>query len=569
MKHYISIIILAIFLFSCNGHSKHWETLSQVESYIEERPDSALVVLEQIDLSELSGKEEKAKYAVLYTQTKDKNYIDERDLKLISEAKDYYEDLGNVRYKFLSLYYYGRILCNNEDYSSAIIAYTKAETLLEDLNDGYLAGLLYVQVGNIYRAFHEYNKSLEAYKSAYYHYSTVGLEPHMSYALLDIGIAYWNVANTTIAEEYIIKSLRLAESLNDEYLERICYENLVVLYDEIDEIEKCKTMVAILNDRFDRSLFSSVCLASMANYNARTQNIEFVDRFLAEAWGKAYNKSDSIALYFQSANIMKTIGNVDKALKYFEDGIILQNDKLHIAMQQPIVSIQKDYFQSEAEYNSYRLKKNLQIYLALSIIVLLILLIVFMYMRHRFLRKDLEISKYMDLASELQVSIRDKEAKISEISERISASEEAHISQIIEMSGHISELFHKQYELLDKLSNTYYEMHGCNKEKESIYEQVKSEINKFANDKKTMAQLERIVNTYKNNVMSHIREEIHSISERDIKLLCYIYAGFSAKSISIFVGETTGNILTRKYRLRNKITRLNTPNTEIMLQEMP
>ena len=560
---------MAIFLFSCNGHSKHWETLSQVESYIEEKPDSALVVLEQIDLSELSGKEEKAKYAVLYTQAKDKNYIDEKDLKLISEAKDYYEDLGNVRYKFLSLYYYGRILCNNEDYSSAIIAYTKAETLLEDLNDGYLAGLLYVQVGNIYRAFHEYNKSLEAYKSAYYHYSTVGLEPHMSYALLDIGIAYWNVANTTIAEEYIIKSLRLAESLNDEYLERICYENLVVLYDEIDEIEKCKTMVAILNDRFDRSLFSSVCLASMANHNARTQNIEFVDRFLAEAWGKAYNKSDSIALYFQSANIMKTIGNVDKALKYFEDGIILQNDKLHIAMQQPIVSIQKDYFQSEAEYNSYRLKKNLQIYLALSIIVLLILLIVFMYMRHRFLRKDLEISKYMDLASELQVSIRDKEAKISEISERISASEEAHISQINEMSGHISELFHKQYELLDKLSNTYYEMHGCNKEKESIYEQVKSEINKFANDKKTMAQLERIVNTYKNNVMSHIREEIHSISERDIKLLCYIYAGFSAKSISIFVGETTGNILTRKYRLRNKITRLNTPNAEIMLQEMP
>ena len=569
MKQYISIIILALFLVACSQHSKHWEMLSQVESYIEERPDSALAVLERIDTEELSSKEEKAKYAVLYAQAKDKNFIDERDLKLISEAKDYYEDSGNVRYKFLSLYYYGRILCNNEDYSSAIIAYIKAETLLEELNNGYLAGLLYVQIGNIYRDFHEYNKSLEAYKSAYYHYSIVGLESHMSYALLDIGIAYWNVANTTIAEEYFIKSLRLAESMNDEYLERICYENLVVLYDEIDEIEKCKTMVAVLNDRFDRSLFSSVCLASMANYNARMQNIEHADNFLAEAWKRAHNKSDSIALYFQSANIMKTIGDVDKALNYFEDGIILQNDKLHIAMQQPIVSIQKDYFQSEAEYNSYRLKKNLQIYVTLSIIVFLILLIVFMHIRHRFLKKDLEISKYIDLASELQVSIRDKEAKISEISERISVSEQAHISKIHEMSGHIAELFHKQYELLDKLSNTYYETHGCSKEKESIYEQVKSEINKFANDKKTMAQLERIVNTYKNNVMSHIREEIHSISERDIKLLCYIYAGFSAKSISIFIGETTGNILTRKYRLRNKITRLNTPNAEIMLQEMP
>ena len=76
MMYYISIIILAIFLFSCNGHTKHWETLSQVESYIEEKPDRALVTLEQIDLSELSGKEEKAKHALLYSRALDKNFIE-------------------------------------------------------------------------------------------------------------------------------------------------------------------------------------------------------------------------------------------------------------------------------------------------------------------------------------------------------------------------------------------------------------------------------------------------------------------------------------------------------------
>ena len=569
MRHYISIIILALCLVACNRHSKHWETLSQVESYMDERPDSALAVLEHINTSELKGKEERARYALLYTQAKDKDYIDETDLSLICEAQKYFKESDNVRYQFLSLYYYGRVLCNNSDFHKAIIAYTEAEALLEKLGDEYLSGLLYVQIGNIYRITHDYDKCLEAYKSAYNHYSKAKLDSHMAYSLLDIGIAYWNLTDTAIAEEYFTQSLMMAKALNDEYLERICYENLFVLYDEIDENEKCTNIAFELNEKFNSSLFSPVCLASMASYNAKIGDCESIDKYLIEAWNGAQNKSDSIALYFQSANIMKIIGNTDKALDYFEKGINLQNEELRYAMQQPIVSIQKDYFQNQAEYNSYRLKKNLQIYVTLSIIVFLILLIVFMYMRHRFLKKDLEISKYMDLASELQVSIRDKEAKISEFSERISVSEQTHISQIYEMSGHIAELFHKQYELLDKLSNTYYETHGCSKEKESIYEQVKSEINKFANDKKTMAQLERIVNTYKNNVMSHIREEIHSISERDIKLLCYIYAGFSAKSISIFVGETTGNILTRKYRLRNKIIRLNTPNAEIMLQEMP
>lgn len=569
MRHYISIIILALCLVACNRHSKHWETLMQVETFIVQRPDSALAVLEHINISELKGKEERAIYALLYTQAKDKNYIDETDLSLICEAQKYYKESDNVRYRFLSLYYYGRVLCNNSDFHKAIIAYTEAEALLEKLGDENLSGLLYVQIGNIYRITHDYDKCLEAYKSAYNHYSKAKLDSHMAYSLLDIGIAYWNLTDTAIAEVYFTQSLMMAKALNDEYLERICYENLFVLYDEIDENEKCTNIAFELNEKFNSSLFSPVCLASMASYNAKIGDYESIDKYLIEAWNGTQNKSDSIALYFQSANIMKIIRNTDKALDYFEKGINLQNEELRYAMQQPIVSIQKDYFQNQAEYNSYRLKKNLQIYVTLYIIVFLILLIVFMYMRHRFLKKDLEISKYMDLASELQVSIRDKEAKISEFSERISVSEQTHISQIHEMSGHIAELFHKQYELLDKLSNTYYETHGCSKEKESIYEQVKSEINKFANDKKTMAQLERIVNTYKNNVMSHIREEIHSISERDIKLLCYIYAGFSAKSISIFVGETTGNILTRKYRLRNKIIRLNTPNAEIMLQEMP
>lgn len=569
MKHFYFTFLLVICLTSCNSHSVHWDTLSQIESYIEENPDSALVILEQIDLAELLGKEEKARYALLYTQAKDKNYIDETDLSLISEAQKYYKESDNVRYRFLSLYYYGRVLCNNSDFHKAIIAYTEAEALLEKLGDEYLSGLLYVQIGNIYRITHDYDKCLEAYKSAYNHFSKAKLDSHMAYSLLDIGIAYWNLTDTAIAEEYFTQSLMMAKALNDEYLERICYENLFVLYDEIDENEKCTNIAFELNEKFNSSLFSPVCLASMASYNAKIGDYESIDKYLIEAWNGTQNKSDSIALYFQFANIMKIIGNTDKALDYFEKGINLQNEELRYAMQQPIVSIQKDYFQNQAEYNSYRLKKNLLIYLSLSIIALLVLLIVFMHIRHRFLLKDLEISKYMDFAADLQVSLQDKEAKLTEISEHISAKEEAHSLQINEMSRHIAELFRKQYELLDKLSNTYYETHIFNKEKESIYEQVKSEINKFANDNKSMAKLEKIVNTYKNNVMFLVREELPNISERDIKLLCYIYAGFSAKSISIFIGETTGNILTRKHRLRTKIARLNTPSMQIMLQEMP
>lgn len=566
---YIIVIIAHLFL-NCSCQSADIkQKLDTAESLMIERPDSSLSILNGIDISQTASCRNRARFALLLTQARDKNYIDETDISLINTAKMYYEESDNVRYKFLSYYYYGRILYNNGDYTHAMIAYTQAEDMLNELNDNYLAGLLYVQMGNIYRTYYDYNKSLEAYQSAYHYYSLSELESHMAYTLLDIGIAYWNIDNPKLAEEHINKALEVALNSNDEYLERMCYQNLVSMYNSAGEVEKCGKIVNVLINRFDTNSFLSGSLGAIASHYASINDNERTSEYIRLAWEQANSRTDSIVLFFKQAKIMKTIGDTDTALFCIENGIQLQYQQLRLAMQQPIISSQKEYFKHQAEHTAYRLKKNMQICITISVIVLLLVIVVGMYARHRVLTKDLEISKYMDLATELQASIKEKEHKLSEISEHISNQAEIHNSMIKEMHGQIAELFDKQYELLDKLSNTYYETHGCSREKESIYERVRTEINKFASDKRSIAQLEKIVNTYKRNVINLIRNEIPNISDRDIKLLCYIYAGFSAKSISIFIGETTGNILTRKYRLRAKITKLNTPSMDIILQEMP
>ena len=61
---YISLLAILCML-SCSRHSVHWETLAQVETFIEAQPDSALAVLQHIDAQELAGKDERAKYALL------------------------------------------------------------------------------------------------------------------------------------------------------------------------------------------------------------------------------------------------------------------------------------------------------------------------------------------------------------------------------------------------------------------------------------------------------------------------------------------------------------------------
>lgn len=166
MKYYISIIILAIFLFSCNGHSKHWETLSQVESYIEEKPDSALVTLEQIDLSELSGKEEKAKHALLYSMALDKNFVDKTDFEVLQPAIDYYEDNGSATDKLRTYYYQGRIYQNAGNDALAMESFVKALSEGVESDDVLTQARIYFAQSKIYYSLYEWDNFIEANKKA-------------------------------------------------------------------------------------------------------------------------------------------------------------------------------------------------------------------------------------------------------------------------------------------------------------------------------------------------------------------------------------------------------------------
>ena len=569
MKRYIIPLIIALGLVACSQYSKQYNTLTQVESFIIEKSDSALIVLEQIDISELSSKEERAKHALLLSMALDKNYVDKTDFDVLQPAIDYYEDNGSATEKFQTYYLQGRIYQNQGNETEAMIAYAQAKELLSGIDTPFLVGQLHTEIGNIYRSNYDYAKSLEAYQAAYNYYINDGLESYAAYALLDIGLSYWNLEDNAKGIEYINEALQMALKLQDEYLEMVCYQNIVFLCDDIDAVERCGSIVEALVNRYNIEKFGSGSLVAIASYYAEVEEYDRMEEFIGRAWSNTTNAKDSVNVYLTQADILKRVGKSEEALKFFEAGVKLQNREVRSSLKQPIETTQKEYFQQQAEYNAYRLKKDRELYITLGVIALLALIVVAMYIRHRMLSKDLEISKYMMLSSELQSAIRDREDRLLAISEHIYSQQEAHNTMVGDMHSQIAELFEKQYELLDRLSNTYYETQGVSKEKESIFKQVKSEIDKFATDKRSIAQLEKIVNTYKRNVIGLVRSEIPNISERDITLLCYVYAGFSAKSISVFIGETTSNILTRKSRLRSKIAKLETPNAKVILEEMP
>ncbi|MBR5724658.1 MAG: hypothetical protein IKX62_04715, partial [Bacteroidales bacterium] len=92
--------------FACSLQSRaRARLLHDVESYINDRPDSALAVLRGIQTRNLSGFHVRSYYALLLSEALDKNYIDLTDDSLAMVANRYYGDHGSKLHRVKSWYY--------------------------------------------------------------------------------------------------------------------------------------------------------------------------------------------------------------------------------------------------------------------------------------------------------------------------------------------------------------------------------------------------------------------------------------------------------------------------------
>ena len=166
MKRLLTILLLGLCLVACNRHSEHWATITEMETIIEERPDSVLNVLQAIDADELIGDEEPAKHALLLSMAMDKNYIDRTDFEVLQPAIDYYEDNGTATDKLRTRFYQGRIYQNAGNDAAALECFVKAISEGDESDDILTKARIYFNRGSIYYSLYEWDSFIETNKSA-------------------------------------------------------------------------------------------------------------------------------------------------------------------------------------------------------------------------------------------------------------------------------------------------------------------------------------------------------------------------------------------------------------------
>ena len=579
-------LLLLLLLTGCNDLKPVTDALTRAEALMNEYPDSAWAVLNTLSPDEMGQNRTRAHYALLYTQAQDKTYRDETNDSLISIAVDYYRHTDDARRKFLSYYYKGRVYTNAKDYLNATSCYMEAEQLADAVGDDYLTGLLYAELGRIYRLYYDYPKSLEAYQKAAECYERAGKTRHRNYMWYNQSTICRNMNRYEESERFLRMALTSAMEAKDMALVELCLGNLVMLCIEEDRMVEAQTLYAELELLIDEGHGSSSFVAKLSKMYLSERDFIRAKQCIETGWHRAVNRKDSIQMFFSSASLLSALGEDKTAYAELMKGVSLQTDEAHQALQQPVLTAQRDYLSEKLEFETYRLRMEKRLRVLYILVFALLLMVVTLFLSRQLKKEKEKARKTIDELN-LEMLQRDKESRykieslLTELEDKDKASSASILSLRSELQKqeedyhrYIQEAEELQHGLQERLSqktvlgaevfkNWFASMSKLLQillqkgKEETKNKKLRKEITlwqeKYYEGNKAYCEVERLVNLYNDDAMLHFRKEMQWTDEADYRRTCYFFAGFSIRLIAILMDETEDSVYQKRHRLRKSL----------------
>ena len=596
-KHCIFLLLILVALMSCNDPKPITDALHRAEALMNESPDSAWTLLNTISPDEMGQNRNRAFYALLYTQAQDKTYRDETNDSLISIAVDYYRNTDDVRRKFLSYYYKGRVHFNGKDYLNATTCYMEAEQLADEVGDDYLAGLLYSELGRIYDIYYDYPKSLDAHRKSAECYERAGKIRHRNYIWYNQSNVCRNLNDYKESERLLQMALAAGKEGRDSSLIRLSLGTLVMQYVEQEQMMKADSLYNEICYFVNKDFASSSFYQRLSLMFLSFGNLTEAEQFIKKAWSRASSRLDSIGLYIASADLYSLKGNGERAYRELQKGVVMQTREAQKALQQPILTVQRDYLSEKLEFEAYRLRmeKHLRMLYLLFFSLLLVVVVLFLSrklkkekekarstiegLNREMLQKDKESRKKMaSLLLELENKDKETVAAIHQLRSELRNQEEnyhQYMAVAEQLQHDLQNNFEQKKIFTAELFKNWFEMMGTfvfiSEQKDiresSRMKNIRKETDlmkeKYMTGNKAFRELERMVNTYHDDAMAHFRREVSLSDESDYRRVCYFFAGFSVQTIAWMMDEKVENVYQRRLRLRKFIASSEMPHKEL------
>lgn len=552
---------MSFLLVSCDNRQTK-SLLQDVETYIQERPDSALRVLRKVDSLTLNTKSLRARYSLLFAMALDKNYIDTTALSILEPTVAYYERLGSPQDKMLSCYYLGRIYANRKDYPNAVIFYSQALRESGEY-DYYHRGLIYAASADAYNASFNDEEELRNTILAYECFEKIG-DKDLDLSLYKVAQAYHNNERFDVADS--LYSLVYSGKDSTSRLALYAMEDLVSndLYQEKQDVERdLELLEYVAEHRGNLSLesyYEYAYLLLLAGKESEAENI------LSQLSNREANGKTMEIRY----RIAECKGQNEEALALLKSMLSHQNDVVKKKLAQSVFKAQSDYYRLTAEVSEQKstiANQRSVIILIAGLMMAGLLYIVFMKRKTALIRGKDRLAQAVEESEKLLETVRNRAKQEKEERDKdifdLKSHNERERDKIKELREMYVALYQKRFSEIGK----YYDAassHRLESIKEKAYHDVISStqalFEEIASGSEGQKKFEARINADLDDIVSKIRSDFPKLKDDDIRFICYLIVGFDTSTISFLMDISKENVRVKKHRLREKLNGYAGPN---------
>lgn len=527
------LIINCVIFSSCINNSE--KVLNDIESYIDQYPDSALVVLDSIQYETDLSASDINRLNLLTVIAKDKVKESIKESTIIYRVVRYYEQGGDLLRSAQSNLYAGRVCQERGDLARAMKYYINAEEYANKLKEqDKLKGLIQSEMGTLLCKEFHIQEAIARYFNSLKYFERNRDSHNIALTYNHLGICYSFIEDKKdSANYYFNKGFTIAHCNNDIELKMMCCENIALAFINQDRIEK-----------------------SIQYFN--------------EALSYAPTKSDSMDLYLNIGRAYNIGGNIDSLMFYIDRIQEYGQDNIPYVINKNINSLKSDILKEKQEY-----KEALELYEKL-----------FEYLDYE--HNKFKSSNMLDIKRKYKFEImqnKHNEALIAR--QRIIIGLLLLVVVVITLSIANYTKSIKDKKALDEANNRIIEFNevieNYNSEKDSLKTIV---LNHFAilkkaalidnlirksdkdNGQKVLAKYNQIIygqnsldwdvlyntmNKVYDGQLEKMRNRFPLLNDTDFKICCPVYAKFSRTEISLLLGLSASTISSRNSSIRKKL----------------
>lgn len=408
------IYILAILLEACTGRMNYGTLLKQADSLLTVRPDSALAVLYGIPPDKLETDADRAYYALLLTQVRDKSYVKQKDDSLILSATSYYVRSANIEMQARSYYCCGCVYRDLGNNAKAMSSFLTAKKLAERTKDLCLLSLICNNIGYLLYT----NDLNEQADSAYQKVQQIAIQLKDSLlqaeALLQRGMIQMEKGKRFYpkAEKLMLQAYRMTKPLNNHLLSKRTMYSLSSLYSRMEKgkeaVEFAKQNLALQDDT--ANCYSTYQLLGNAYY--KNHQYDSATFYLRKAL-PSQSYATKAGVYGRLSDIAKASGNFQESLELAKMHTIYLDSLRNARSQQAygMIGAEKEVqmLHQQKEHES-----SVNTYKYLLFLLVIVVLLLFLFIRNRNRKKAFRLQEEKGRLEEIQAMIQQQNVRLEE-----------------------------------------------------------------------------------------------------------------------------------------------------------